>query len=121
MAPTIQWINPCGASITAESNPSITETVNDQVYTSYLQFMPLRTSHGGIYTCIARVSIPGVIPVQTTETTNIVVQSKSIIIVGIPPPPPFAELLDAVIIIITLLGAKICIKGYAPCIKLSFH
>ena len=83
MAPTIEWINPCGVSITtAESNPSINNaTVNDQVYTSYLEFMPLRTSHGGIYTCIARVSIPGVVPVQTAETTNIVVQSKSLFVV----------------------------------------
>ena len=97
MAPTIQWINPCGVSIsTAESNPSINNaTVNDQMYTSYLEFMPLQTSHGGTYTCIARVSIPGVVPVQTAETTNIVVQSKSLfVIVGtIQCPPPFAELL----------------------------
>ena len=98
MAPTIEWINPCGVPITtAESNPSINNaTVNDQVYTSYLEFMPLRTSHGGIYTCIARVSIPGVVPVQTAETTNIVVQSKSLLLYcryNIVPPPPFAELL----------------------------
>ena len=41
-----------------------------------LSFSPLRTSHGGVYTCTARLTIPEAgVDVSGTDTITIVVQS----------------------------------------------
>jgi hypothetical protein len=88
-APSLQWISPCSTVVTTNRGhgrtPYTSEMENngrsDEVYSKVLKFQPLLTSHGGRYTCVARISIPGVVSAQDTESTNITdvaVQSKMV-------------------------------------------
>lgn len=53
------------------------------VFTKSLHFQPLNTSHGGLYTCVARINIPGSVDSpEGTMSTSVVVQSELIIIVA---------------------------------------
>ena len=81
--PTLEWISPCSMPVTSAAgpNPYSRADRSGQALATFLQFVPLQTSHGGRYTCIARVSIPGVAPIQTAENTDIVVQSMLVIII----------------------------------------
>ena len=78
---SVQWLNPCNMFITANGqNPSSTVVQSgENSHNNSATFMPLQTSHGGTYTCVAGVSIPGTTAVQTVEATNIAVQSKWIL------------------------------------------
>ena len=67
---TLEWIK----SSTTEVQKYFTENT-----TRALQFSPLTVSHGGIYTCRARLNIPNSVGHYITmKSFNLVVRSKSI-------------------------------------------
>ena len=81
VVPSLQWISPCNMAITtAGPNPRSSETmkIDDQMYANSLVFELLQTTHGGRYTCVAQINVPGVPTVQDVEITDIVVQSKQL-------------------------------------------
>ena len=76
--PTLGWLDTDGRVVGGNSitvGPPITTGTNT---TLMLTFNPLHTSHGGRYTCRARINIPAISIVNSNETSNVVVaQSKS--------------------------------------------
>ena len=75
--PTLEWLDTDrnivgGNSITV--GPPITTGTNT---TLTLTFDPLHTSHGGRYTCRASINIPAISIVNSSEASDVVVQSKS--------------------------------------------
>lgn len=82
--PQIAWLSPQGNTLTSEGEVTVGNQVvagNPSRLTTYMvQFSPLLTSHGGMYTCLATLSSPyGTILQSATRTQNITVQSKLII------------------------------------------
>ena len=75
--PTLEWLDTDrnivgGNSITV--GPPVTTGTNT---TLTLTFNPLHTSHGGRYTCRATVNIPAISSVNSSEVSDVLVQSKS--------------------------------------------
>lgn len=73
VTPILQWFAPDGSAVNRTGNPS-EETLTEQVST--LRFTPVHTSHRGTYSCVASITIPGVSPVQSMESTNVTVKSE---------------------------------------------
>ena len=82
VSPSLQWLAPDNSAISTTGNPSLTgEPVVTGVESIVaVRFMPLRTSQGGSYSCMASITIPGFPPVQSMETTQVIVQSESAIV-----------------------------------------
>ncbi len=72
--PILQWRQANG-SILSTSPPSV--EVRAEVVLE-LEFSPLRTSHGGQYSCVAGISIPGVATAEANRSGSIIVQSESV-------------------------------------------
>ena len=75
--PTLEWLDTDrnivgGNSITV--GPPITTGTNT---TLTLTFDPLHTSHGGRYTCRATINITAISIINSSEVSDVVVQSKS--------------------------------------------
>ena len=76
--PTLEWLDTDrhvvgGNSITV--GPVVTTGTNTMLTLTY---DPLHTSHGGRYTCRARINIPAISSVNSSEVSDVVVvQSKS--------------------------------------------
>ena len=75
--PTLEWLDTDrhvgGNSVTV--GPAVTTGTNT---TLTLTFDLLHTSHGGRYTCRARINIPAISSVNSSEVSDVVVvQSKS--------------------------------------------
>ena len=62
--PVVQWIGPDGGSINSDTRHLMT---NDSTvtYVSTLEFTPVQTSHGGLYTCQATSTSGRVMDVKT--------------------------------------------------------
>ena len=73
VVPALKWI-------AIEGIPEISETNHMNNSTSVLTFNPLHTSHGGSYTCEARIDIPqaGISDLTSSTIKNVTVQSKSL-------------------------------------------
>lgn len=79
VTPFLQWLAPDGSNIGNHS--AIEETIITPGRVSTLRFMPLHTSHGGLYSCRAGIHIPGAgLLALTTENTSVIVQSESQVI-----------------------------------------
>ena len=79
VAPTLEWLDPCSRDVTTgPRNPYSTRTENNTTeFTKMLHFQPLKTSHGGVYTCVARINIPGSIDSpENTMSADVRVQSE---------------------------------------------
>ena len=76
VTPSLQWEAP-GGPINNTGNPSSVTGEVGQVSTITLRFMPLHTSHGGEYSCIATITITGLSPINNTETSIVIVRSES--------------------------------------------
>jgi hypothetical protein len=73
---TLQWINPCSI-IGSTGNPHSTETErNGDVYSSSVRFTPIHTSHGGQYSCLASINVPGISSLESIGHTEVTVQSE---------------------------------------------
>ena len=72
-SPTLKWIS-------VEDIESVSESTSVNSSTLALNFHPLRTSHGGSYTCEATLDIPqaDINNLTSSNTENITVQSKSV-------------------------------------------
>lgn len=53
--PHVRWIGPDGQPISREGITVSPHTASGLITTLQLMFLPLRTSHGGTYTCISSV------------------------------------------------------------------
>ena len=76
VTPSLQWAAPGGTIINTGNPSSVTGEVG-QVSTIALRFMPLHTSHGGEYSCIVTITIPGLSPINDAETSIVIVRSES--------------------------------------------
>ncbi len=73
--PDITWTNPSGTELNGQMNNQIINTTT--VTTVRVQFVPLQTSHGGLYTCQVSLLSPSLLtPVNLTSSTTVLVQSK---------------------------------------------
>ena len=63
--PSVEWTRQDGSQVTATSGSSL-----------LLNFNPLRTSNGSLYTCTATVNVPSVVTVSGEESRVVVVFSK---------------------------------------------
>ena len=71
--PSIEWVGPDGA-IGGVSNVTISMTSESGVS---VMFVPLHTSHGGEYRCVANITIPQV-TITASSAYDITVQSQSL-------------------------------------------
>ena len=72
--PDVQWLGPSGNVFLSGSNGIVvddTAMVSNSTFVRTLQFTPVRTSHGGLYTCQAMAD-----SVNRTKAVNLTVQSK---------------------------------------------
>ena len=67
----VQWVTPVDISIRTDSHIRIMITNSTVARTSELKFTPLRTSHGGLYTCKATTTAG-----MDTTTETLTVQSE---------------------------------------------
>ena len=79
--PQIGWLSPEGETLTSAGGLTVGRQQvagNPSRLTTYMvQFSPLLTSHGGMYTCQATISSPyGTIQQTEMTTQNVSVQSK---------------------------------------------
>lgn len=73
VSPTLIWIS-------IEDTVDISQSMVVNGSALALNFQPLRTSHGGSYTCEATLDIPlaGISNLTSRNTENVTVQSKSV-------------------------------------------
>ena len=72
--PDVQWLGPSGNVLLSGSDGIVvddTATVSNSTFVRTLQFTPVRTSHGGLYTCQAMAD-----SVNRRKAINLTVQSK---------------------------------------------
>jgi len=72
--PNVQWLGPGVNLLLSESGGIMvddTTMVNSSTFSRTLRFTPVRTSHGGLYTCQSMAD-----SVTVTEAVNLTVQSK---------------------------------------------
>ena len=83
ISPQVKWMGPNGKDISGEDNKRRDDSggvmLGDEVVTGKqtilsLSFSPLRTSHGGRYTCMSVVESP---PSVKTATKDMIIKSKS--------------------------------------------
>ena len=77
MDPLLEWVG--------SNSPysSIMDPVRSgEAFSRTLVFSPLRTSHGGQYSCRATINITDIPAVVSVETVNVTVQSKSVVSMG---------------------------------------
>ena len=76
VVPTIQWEYSNGSAVEGGS----TFTLSDMVTSGNLTFSPLRTSHGGEYTCRAIINIPSISisALSNSQSIGVVIQSKTL-------------------------------------------
>ena len=77
VVPALKWIAIEGIPEISETNHMNNSTSDSE---SVLTFNPLRTSHGGSYTCETRIDIPqaGISDLTSSTSENVTVQSKSL-------------------------------------------
>ena len=63
--PVVQWLGPDGGSIISDTQHLMTND-STKTYVSTLEFTPVQTSHGGLYTC------------QATSTAGTVMDAKTL-------------------------------------------
>ena len=74
MDPLLEWVGP--------NSPfySIMDPIsNGETFSQTLVFSPLRTSHGGQYSCRATIYVTDIPAVVSVEAVNVTVQSKSVV------------------------------------------
>ena len=74
MDPLLEWVG--------SNSPysSIMDPVRSgEAFSRTLVFSPLRTSHGGQYSCRATINITDIPAVVSVDTVNVTVQSKSVV------------------------------------------
>ena len=69
MNPDLQWQGP-------EGSVAMDTVQSDLVFTRELVVSSLRTSQAGQYSCVATISIPGIPPAQSSNSTEVRVQGK---------------------------------------------
>ena len=75
--PDVQWLGPSGNVLLSGSDGIVvddTATVSNSTFVRTLQFTPVRTSHGGLYTCQAMAD-----SVNRRKAINLTVQSKCMV------------------------------------------
>ena len=75
--PNVQWLGRSGGVLLSGSDGIVvddTAMVSDSTFVRTLQFTPVRTSHGGLYTCQAMAD-----SVNGTKAINLTVQSKCMV------------------------------------------
>ena len=75
VTPFLQWLGPDDSVVSNTGNPSVVTSNRGRVST--VRFLPLRTSHGGSYSCRAIINNPGLSTVQSVQSTDVIVQSES--------------------------------------------
>ena len=70
--PTLEWQLPGKSEDISVSNQVTSGTVSNRTLT----LIPLHTSHGGVYTCVATVTISGITPQRQTADEIVYVQSE---------------------------------------------
>ena len=81
VVPTIQWEYSNGSAVEGGSTFTLSAMVTSgNTTTRNLTFSPLRTSHGGEYTCRAIIYIPSISisALSNSQSTDVVVQSKTL-------------------------------------------
>ena len=81
VVPTIQWEYSNGSAVDGGSTFTLSAmVVSGNTTTRNLTFSPLRTSHGGEYTCRAIINIPSIsiTGLSNSQSTDVVVQSKTL-------------------------------------------
>ena len=74
MDPLLEWVGP------NDSFYSIMDPVGSgETFSRTLVFSPLRTSHGGQYSCRLTINITDIPVVVSVDTVNVTVQSKSVV------------------------------------------
>ena len=68
---TVQWVTPVGINIDTDSDIGMISTNSTVTRNSILKFTPLRTSHGGQYTCNATTTAG-----NDTATETLALQSE---------------------------------------------
>ncbi len=77
--PAVVWIGPDGMEIGNGTVEGVTVSLSSPL-TKVLTFSPLRTSHGGVYTCRASVTIPlAGVSIGSSSQTTVTVQSQFIL------------------------------------------
>ena len=77
MDPDVVWLDSNGTAVSGMNITVGGQNIEGSVVTRNLTFSPLRTSHGGNYTCQASISVSN-ISVSSSNLTRITVQSMFI-------------------------------------------
>ncbi len=79
-AVSVTWLGPDGSVVDGENTTtSVFLSNSSTVLSSRLTFHPLRSTHGGNYTCKATILVPGLNePPPITAMAQLVVTSKSV-------------------------------------------
>ena len=81
LVPTIQWEYSNGSAVEGGSTFTVSDMVTSGNTTTHnLTFSPLRTSHGGEYTCRAIINIPSISisALSNCQSIGVVIQSKTL-------------------------------------------
>ena len=77
VVPTLEWLD-TDRNIVGDNSITVAPPVTTGINTTLtLTFDPLHTSHGGRYTCRATINIPVISIVNSSEVSDVLVQSKS--------------------------------------------
>ena len=81
VVPTVQWEYSNGSAVEGGSTSTLSDMVTSGNATTHnLTFSPLRTSHGGEYTCRAIINIPSISisGLNKSQSIGVVIQSKTL-------------------------------------------
>ena len=78
MEPSVEWLGSNGSPISSDGNPSVSSrmVVSGTLSTRVVEFSLLQTSHGGQYSCLAKLTIPNITPLNSTANTDVIIQSE---------------------------------------------
>ena len=77
-SPSVHWIGPDGSTVV----PTIESTSNQTSSSLTLNFRPLMTSSGGLYTCLATLPSPAVAEDITANTSQPVIVESMLLSTG---------------------------------------